>query len=256
MVSSSASERPVGDLHRVDVADQVGDRDVGRGELLDVALVAVHPARSRSRRRARPPRASREPRPARTGRRGSRSRRPRAPTRRAAPPARGSCGSSPGRARRGRSGRGRRAARSRPRGSRCRRSRGCPGRAARRRAACASRFARISSRSERGRTPAARAPRACVPSASTCGRPPERRARLATRLGQRSRRGAAPVSMRIRCWMISRRPSSSSRSPGGSRSARISACVFSMRSSVAGWLDRKLLPAAAVLAAAACRRSS
>ncbi len=32
-----------GDLHRIDVADQVGDRDIGRRELLDVAIVAVHP---------------------------------------------------------------------------------------------------------------------------------------------------------------------------------------------------------------------
>ena len=33
----------LGDLHGIDVADQVGDRDVGRGELLDVAVVAVQP---------------------------------------------------------------------------------------------------------------------------------------------------------------------------------------------------------------------
>ncbi len=34
---------PLGDLHRVDVADQVADAGVGGGQLLDVALVAVPP---------------------------------------------------------------------------------------------------------------------------------------------------------------------------------------------------------------------
>ena len=33
----------LGDLDRVDLADEVGDRDVGRGELLAVAALAVHP---------------------------------------------------------------------------------------------------------------------------------------------------------------------------------------------------------------------
>ena len=33
----------LGDLDRVDLADQVGDRRVGRGELLAEAAVAVHP---------------------------------------------------------------------------------------------------------------------------------------------------------------------------------------------------------------------
>ena len=36
--------RPFGDLHRVDVADQVADAGVGGGELLAVALAAVLPA--------------------------------------------------------------------------------------------------------------------------------------------------------------------------------------------------------------------
>jgi hypothetical protein len=38
-----AQEASLGDLHRVDVTDQVGDRGVGGGELLGVPLAAVHP---------------------------------------------------------------------------------------------------------------------------------------------------------------------------------------------------------------------
>ena len=34
---------PFGDLDRIDLADQVGDRDVRRGELLAVAVVAADP---------------------------------------------------------------------------------------------------------------------------------------------------------------------------------------------------------------------
>ena len=41
----------LGDLDRVDLADEVGDRDVGRGELLGVAPVARRSTRSASRRR-------------------------------------------------------------------------------------------------------------------------------------------------------------------------------------------------------------
>ena len=36
----------LGDLDRVDLADQVGDRRVGRGQLLAEAVVAMHPRRS------------------------------------------------------------------------------------------------------------------------------------------------------------------------------------------------------------------
>ena len=49
----------LGDLDRVDVADEVADGRVGRRELLGVAVVAVHPARPAGRRRARRPGAGR-----------------------------------------------------------------------------------------------------------------------------------------------------------------------------------------------------
>jgi hypothetical protein len=38
---------PLGDLDRIDVADQIGDRDVGRGELFHITIVAVHPVDGR-----------------------------------------------------------------------------------------------------------------------------------------------------------------------------------------------------------------
>jgi hypothetical protein len=34
---------PLGDLYRIHVADQIGNRDIGGGELLDVAVFPVHP---------------------------------------------------------------------------------------------------------------------------------------------------------------------------------------------------------------------
>ena len=43
MVSSSDEVAALGDLDRVDLADEVGDRRVGGGELLAEATVAVHP---------------------------------------------------------------------------------------------------------------------------------------------------------------------------------------------------------------------
>ena len=43
IVSGSPRRAALGDLHRVDVADQVGDAGVRRGELLGVPLVAVPP---------------------------------------------------------------------------------------------------------------------------------------------------------------------------------------------------------------------
>ena len=43
----------LGDLDGVDLADEVGDRRVGRGQLLAEAAVAVHPLDRRRRRRAR-----------------------------------------------------------------------------------------------------------------------------------------------------------------------------------------------------------
>ena len=45
----------LGHLDGVDLADEVGDRGVGRGQLLAEAVVAVHPARSGCRRPARRP---------------------------------------------------------------------------------------------------------------------------------------------------------------------------------------------------------
>jgi len=44
MVSSSARYFALGDPDGIDLADQVGDRGVGGGELLAVALVARDPA--------------------------------------------------------------------------------------------------------------------------------------------------------------------------------------------------------------------
>ena len=49
----------LGDLDRVDLADEVGDRRVGRGELLAEPPVAGAPTRSGCPRRARPPAAGR-----------------------------------------------------------------------------------------------------------------------------------------------------------------------------------------------------
>ena len=54
-----AERAALGDLDRVDVADQVGDGGVGGGELLGVALVAVPPGRPAGRRPARRPAAGR-----------------------------------------------------------------------------------------------------------------------------------------------------------------------------------------------------
>ena len=48
-----AERAALGDLDRVDVADQVGDRGVRGGQLLGVALVAVAPGDRQRRRRAR-----------------------------------------------------------------------------------------------------------------------------------------------------------------------------------------------------------
>ena len=45
----------LGDLDRVDLADEVGDRRVGGGQLLAEAVVAVHPLDRACRRRARRP---------------------------------------------------------------------------------------------------------------------------------------------------------------------------------------------------------
>ncbi len=91
--------------------------------------------------------------------------------------------------------------------------------------------------------PPARRPRGRDPHLGTCSerarlraasRPlPLRRSSTPGAAGQRLR-GFLPVSSRMRCWMISSLPSSSSRRPGGRSSARISACVFWMRSCVAG----------------------
>ena len=85
-------------LDRIEVADQVGDRDVGRRQLLDVARVAVEPADRQvvaglaRRARGTPRRAA----PA--GRRGSRSPGTTGIASSSRSTARAGCGSSPGRA--------------------------------------------------------------------------------------------------------------------------------------------------------------
>ena len=59
----------LGDLDRVDLADEVGDRDVGRRQLLGVAPVARQPVDGGVVAVALDDRAARPARPARTGRR-------------------------------------------------------------------------------------------------------------------------------------------------------------------------------------------
>ena len=59
----------LGDLDRVDLADEVGDRRVGRGELLAEAALAVHPLDRAPRRRARRRARARGARSGCTGRR-------------------------------------------------------------------------------------------------------------------------------------------------------------------------------------------
>ena len=59
----------LGDLDRVDLADEVGDRGVGGGQLLAVAVVAVDPGRSACPRRARRRGRGRGGTPGGTGRR-------------------------------------------------------------------------------------------------------------------------------------------------------------------------------------------
>ena len=59
----------LGHLDRVDLADEVGDRGVGRGELLAEAAVAVHPLDRRLVAALGDEHAARAARPGRTGRR-------------------------------------------------------------------------------------------------------------------------------------------------------------------------------------------
>ena len=204
MVQLVGERAALGDLHRIDVADQVGDRDVGRGELLDVAVVAVHPgdlaalALARQRARARRRRDRRERVVVDLA-----ARRSRAATRRAARRAGGSCATSPGRARRGRSGRGRRAARSRPPAPRCRRSRARP---------------RRSASPARSRAQQVLADLLAHAARRVAGARAARRASRATGAGEATwrflqsraaaQRAARPVSSWMRRWMISSLPSS------------------------------------------------
>ena len=59
----------LGDLDRVDLADQVGDRRVGRGQLLAEAALAVHPLDRRVVATLVRRGGARATRPGRTGRR-------------------------------------------------------------------------------------------------------------------------------------------------------------------------------------------
>ena len=119
---------PLGDLHRVHVADEVRDARVRRRELLDVPLVAVAPGDREvvallrcpplARRRDRLERVLPELGPLDHRR----------PLVEQARPGCAGAASCPARARRAARCRARRSARARAAGRRCRRSRGCPAR--------------------------------------------------------------------------------------------------------------------------------
>ena len=141
----------LGDLDRVDVADQVADAGVRGGQLLAVPVAAVQPAdRQVVAELGDQPRGSART----TGCSGCvvelAAGDDRASTRRAARRACGSAGSCPGRARRAGPGRGRRAARARAAGSTVSSKPTMPGNAVPPERRTASRLARISSLTERG----------------------------------------------------------------------------------------------------------